>query len=55
MAKLSITADHKVWDGQRAATFLAEVGQIVESGEFAPAVGAASHATPDPATLASTG
>jgi pyruvate dehydrogenase E2 component (dihydrolipoamide acetyltransferase) len=46
-AKLSCTADHKVWDGQRAATFLAEVGRIVESGEFLEGLGTASHATPD--------
>lgn len=37
-AMLTCTADHKVWDGQRAATFLSEVGRVLSSGELAAEV-----------------
>lgn len=43
MATLGITADHKVWDGARAATFLTEVGAILESVVLESELPVAAH------------
>lgn len=45
MVTLSITGDHKIWDGQRVGAFLSEVARILESGDFAEGIEVA-HAAP---------
>lgn len=40
-ATLSVSGDHKIWDGQRVGAFLSEVARILESGDFAEGLQAA--------------
>lgn len=50
VVKLVCTADHKVWDGQRAGRFLAEVERILKHGELAADLTNESQAPEAPRT-----